>query len=143
MHHMKVSRVLPVLGYSLAFFASSVMCSVLHRDFTLKNMITPAVLDAQMNFVSLLLITMSVPGCITSFILETCYDIATKNRLLHDLITRVFFKNLEMESWYWASLTLLVMPIISIAKIPRILENFLSASKGSLYHGYHSAYAHA
>ena len=38
-----------VLGYSLASFASYVMGSALHRDPTLKNMITSAVLDAQMN----------------------------------------------------------------------------------------------
>ena len=37
------------------------MGSVLHRDFTLKNMITHAVLDAQMNL-TLSLITMSVPA---------------------------------------------------------------------------------
>ena len=42
-----MSRVLLAPGYSLASFASSVMGSVLHRDFTLKNMVTPAVLDAQ------------------------------------------------------------------------------------------------
>ena len=38
----KVSRVLLALGYLLASFASSVTCSVLHKDFTLKNMITSA-----------------------------------------------------------------------------------------------------
>ena len=52
------------LGYSLASFASSVMGSVLHKDFTLTNMITPAVLDAQMNL-TLSLITMNVP-CYTA-----------------------------------------------------------------------------
>ena len=52
------------------------MGSALHKDLT--NMITPAVLDAQMNL-TLSLITMSVPDCTTSlFFLETCYDIATK-----------------------------------------------------------------
>ena len=45
------------------------MGSALHRDFTLTNMITPAVLDAQMSL-TLSLITMSVPGCIPSFYLS-------------------------------------------------------------------------
>ena len=58
----KVSRVLLALGYLLTSFASSVTGSVLHRDFTLKDMITPSVLDAQMNLI-LSLITMSFPGC--------------------------------------------------------------------------------
>ena len=40
------------------------MGSALHRGFTLKNMITHAVLDAQMNL-TLSHITMSVPGCST------------------------------------------------------------------------------
>ena len=48
---------------------------VLHKDFTLKNMIIRAVLDAQMN---LTLITVNVPGCTTFFFLETCYNIATE-----------------------------------------------------------------
>ena len=45
------------------------MGSALHRDFTLTNMITLAVLDAQMSL-TLSLITMSVPDCITSFFLS-------------------------------------------------------------------------
>ena len=57
--HMKsVSRT----GCSFAFFASSVMGSVLHKDFTLTNMITPAALDAQMNL-TLSLITMMLQYC--------------------------------------------------------------------------------
>ena len=67
--HMKnVSRAL-ALVCSLAFFASSVMGSVLHKDLTLTNMITPAVLDAQMNL-TLSLITMHVPDCTTSLFLS-------------------------------------------------------------------------
>ena len=65
----RASKVLGVLGYLLVSFASSVMGFVLCVDFTLLNMITPAVLDAQMNL-ALSLITMSVPGCITSFYLS-------------------------------------------------------------------------
>ena len=72
-----MARVLLALGCSLTFFASSVMGSVVHKEFTLTNMITPAVLDDQMSL-TLSLITMSVPGCITSLFLETCYDIATE-----------------------------------------------------------------
>ena len=45
------------------------MDCALHRDFTLKNMIIRAVLDAQMNL-TLSLITMCVPGCTTSLILS-------------------------------------------------------------------------
>ena len=44
---------------------------VVHGAFTLQSMITPAVLDAQV-CLTLSLITMSVPGCIPSFSLETC-----------------------------------------------------------------------
>ena len=77
----KESRVLLALGYSLASFASYVMGCVLHGDFTLQRTITPAVLDAWMSLTPSL-ITMCVPGCITSFILETCYDIATKKLLV-------------------------------------------------------------
>ena len=47
--HMKlVSRVL-VLGYLLVSFAYYVMGCAMHKDFTLKNMIIRALLDAQMN----------------------------------------------------------------------------------------------
>ena len=42
---------------------------VLHGDFTLQNMITPAFFDAQMSL-TLSLITMSVPGSFTSFYLS-------------------------------------------------------------------------
>ena len=54
----------------LVSFASSVTGSVLHRDFTLKDMITPAVLDAQMNLI-LSLVTMSVPGCTHQHLQDT------------------------------------------------------------------------
>ena len=67
------------------------MGSALHRDFTLKNMITHAVLDAQMNL-TLFHTTMSVPGCtFFGFFLETCYDIATEKsfvtRLDHTFVS--------------------------------------------------------
>ena len=68
------------LGYSLVSFAFYVMGCVLHGDFTLQRTITLAVLDAQVNLTPSL-ITMSVPGRITSFFLETRYDIATKKLL--------------------------------------------------------------
>ena len=45
------------------------MGSALHRDFPLKNMITPAVLDAQMNL-TLSHIAMNVPGCTTFLFLS-------------------------------------------------------------------------
>ena len=70
-------RVLLVLDYSLVSFASYVMGSALHRDFTLKNMITHVVLDAQMSL-TLSHVTVYVPGCTTFLFLETCYDVALK-----------------------------------------------------------------
>ena len=45
------------------------MGGVLHKDFTLKNMIVRAVLDAQMDL-TLSHITMSVPGCTTFLLLS-------------------------------------------------------------------------
>ena len=45
--------------------------------FTLKNMITHGVLDAQMNLL-LSHISLSVPGCATFLFLETCYNFATE-----------------------------------------------------------------
>ena len=64
-----LTHMLLALGHSLTSFASSVVGSVLHRDFTLKNMIRPAMLDAQMNL-TLSLITISVPSCTTSLSLS-------------------------------------------------------------------------
>ena len=69
------------------------MGSVLHRDFTLRNMITPVVLDVQMNL-TLFHTTMSVQGCTTFLflsgdMLRFCY----RKLFLHDLITRVFLQN--------------------------------------------------
>ena len=86
------------LEYSLAYFESSVVGCVLHRDFTLQRTITPAVLDALMN---LTLITMSVPGYLTYFFLEACYDIATKKLL----VTRLDLPCIPAESstWYCGS----------------------------------------
>ena len=72
-------RVVDTLHYMklLVSFESYVIGCALHRDFTLKSMITPAVLDAQMNL-TLFHTTMNVPSCTTfCFFLETCYDIAT------------------------------------------------------------------
>ena len=57
------------LGNSLTSFASSAMGSVLLKDFTLKIMITLAVLDAQMNLTPSLIIR-CVTGCTTSFSLS-------------------------------------------------------------------------
>ena len=62
-------RVLLALGYSLVSYASSVIDYALLKDFTLENMITPAVLDDQMNLTPSL-ITMSVPVCTTSLFLS-------------------------------------------------------------------------
>ena len=53
------------------------MDSALHRDFTLKNMIIRAMLDAQMKH-----ITMSVP-------------VPQRNHLLHELDTRLFLQSLQ------------------------------------------------
>ena len=71
------------------------MGCALDRDFTLKNMIIRAVLDAQMKL-TLSHTTMSVLGCTALyFLLETCHGVATKNFFLHDLITRVFLRSLQ------------------------------------------------
>ena len=64
-------RVLLVLGLLLVSYPSSAVGSALHRYLTLKNMITPAVLDFQMNPTPSL-ITMGVPGCTTFTSLVTC-----------------------------------------------------------------------
>ena len=45
------------------------MGSALHKDFTLRNMIIRAVLDAQMNL-TLSHATMNVTGCTTSLLLS-------------------------------------------------------------------------
>ena len=55
---------LPALGYSLVSFASYVMGSALHRDFTLRKTITLAVLDVRMHLTPSLT-TVNVPDCTT------------------------------------------------------------------------------
>ena len=96
----RVSRACPVLDCLLASFASYVMGCVLNGDFTLQRTITLAVLDAQMNLIPSH-ITMRVPGCITSFILETCYGIDTKKLL----VTRLDHQGVPAEpsTWYCGS----------------------------------------
>ena len=69
LHRRKIVSRASRPGYSLVSYASYVMGSALHRDFTLKNMITPAVLDAQMNL-TLSHIAMNVPGCTTFLFLS-------------------------------------------------------------------------
>ena len=97
------------------------MGSALHRDFTLKNMIIRAALDAQMNL-TLSHITMSVPGCITFLLLSgNMPHYCHRNHFLHDLITRVFLRSLQYGIVVLGFLDVF-MPIISIAKVPRILE---------------------
>ena len=93
---MKSVLVFFALGYSLYSFAPSVMGFVLHKDFTLTNMTTPAVLDAQMNL-TLSLITQNVPGCTTSLVLsgdmlQYCHK---EVLFLRDLITRVFMRSIQ------------------------------------------------
>ena len=77
----RIADILPVplvLGSLLVSYASFVMgCAPLKEEIDH----TCIVLDAQMSL-PLSLITMSVPGCITSIFLETCYDIATKRSFL-------------------------------------------------------------
>ena len=72
------------------------MGSVLHKDFTLTNMITLAVLDAQMNL-TLSLITMNVTGCTIFFLSfwRHATILPQRNHFLHDLITRVFMRSLQ------------------------------------------------
>ena len=99
------------------------MGSVLHGDFTLTNMITPGVLDAQMNL-TLSLITVSVPGCITSLLLS-----GDMLRYCHEEL--IFYTTwspdcscgaFNMVSWFWASSMHSSMPIINTALTLRILE---------------------
>ena len=71
-----------VLGYSLVSFASNEMGSALHRDFTLKNMTTHAVLDAQMN------LTLTHNNVCATILPQ-------RNHLLHDLVTRLFLQRLQ------------------------------------------------
>ena len=102
------------------------MGSALHRDFTLKNMITPAVLDAQMNL-TLSHIAMNVPSCTTFLFLSG--DMLQHGASSKSFITRpdhsfVPAKAFILELWYWASLMLLFMPIISIAKASENPGNF-------------------
>ena len=101
-----VSRACPVLDCLLASFASYVMGCVLNGDFTLQRTITLAVLDAQMNL-TLSLITMRVPGCITSF--------------FHSGDIGCSCGAFNMVLWFLASLTHLSMPIISTALILQTL----------------------
>ena len=70
--------------------------SVLHRDFTLKNMITLAVFDAQMNL-SLSHITMSVDSCTTFLLLsgDVLHNCHREIIFYHDLVTRVFLQSLR------------------------------------------------
>ena len=71
------------------------MGCALHIDFTLKNMTTPAVLDAQMNLI-LSLITMIFLRLYNIFISFWRHAaILPRNHLLHDLITRVFLRSLQ------------------------------------------------
>ena len=74
--HMKIVSRASCPGLLVGFLR--ILCNglCLRRDFTL-SMTTPAVLDTQMSL-TLSFIAMNVPGCIPSFFLETCYDIATK-----------------------------------------------------------------
>ena len=73
------------------------MEELLHGDVTLQSMITPAVLDAQMNL-TLSLITRNVPDCTTSFLLETCYDMTT-NKLV---VTRLDLPGVPAEPSVWS-----------------------------------------
>ena len=50
-----------------------------------------------------------------------------RNDFLHDLVTRLFLQSLQCGIVVLVSLTPLFMPIISTAKVPRILENLVIA----------------
>ena len=69
---------------------------VLHGDFTLQSMITSAASDAWMNM-TLSLITMSVPGCLTFlFVSGDLLGYCLREIIfLHDLITSVFLRSLQ------------------------------------------------
>ena len=79
--HMKIVSHASRPGCLLVSFASCVLDCALHGDFALQRMITPAVLDVQMSL-TLSLITMSVPSCITSLfhsgdMLQYCHQETT------------------------------------------------------------------
>ena len=76
LHQMKIVSRASRPGLLFFFYASHVSGSGQHRDFTLKNMITPAVLDAQMNL-TLSHTTMSQVVQHFCFFLETCCDSAS------------------------------------------------------------------
>ena len=120
----KLFCVLLVLGYSLVSFASYAMGSALHRDFTLKNMITHAVLDAQMN----LTLSHTTFWFLSGDMLRYCH----KEIIFFTTWSLVSsYKAFNMELRYWASLMLLSLPIISIAKIQRHV-NFSDCMKGRI-----------
>ena len=99
------------------------MGSALHRDFTLKNMITPAVLDAQMNL-TLSHIAMNVPGCTTFLFLSgDMLRYCQKEIIFYTTWSLVCSCTaFNMGSWYWLSLMLLFMDISSTVELSRILE---------------------
>ena len=112
-------------------FASYVMGCVLHGDFTLQRTITPAVLDAQMNLTLSLSHYNECPRLYNIFLSfwRHATILPPRNCLLHDLISRCSCGAFNMVLWFWASLMLLLMLIISIAKIPGILEILVTARK--------------
>ena len=69
--------------------------------------------------------------------LWTCYDIAQRNHVLHDLLTRVFMRSLQCGIVVLGFMHL-SMPIISTAKSSRIMEILVVEMKDSLYEGHHS-----
>ena len=97
------------------------MGSALHREFTLKNMITHAVLDAQMNLT--LTQNNECPRLYNTLISfwRHASILPQRNHLLHDLITRVFIQSLQYGIAVLGFLDafVFVYAFISIAKIPR------------------------
>ena len=96
LHHMNIVSRASRPGYSLASFASNVMGSALHGDFTLQKTITPAVWDAQMNLIPSL-ITMGVPRLYNIFLSfwRRATILPPRNCLLQDLIFQVFLRSLQ------------------------------------------------
>ena len=92
--HIKLFRVLPVLGYLLGSFVSSGMVCTAQRFHTAEHDHT-CLFGCPENLI-LSLITRSVPSCITSFCfsgntLRYCH----REQCSHDLITQVFLRSLQ------------------------------------------------
>ena len=90
-------------------------------------MIKHAVLEAQMNL-TLSHIAMSVPCCTTFLFLSgDMLQYCHRDHSLHHLVTRLFLQSFQYGIVVLGFLNALFKPIISTAKVPRILEILMIA----------------